>query len=236
MEKKRAELVHRLMNLIKDSNRFPDGKLPPEREFAASLSVSRNLLREAMITLESAGYLDIRERQGAYIQRPTMADFSASLKYIALWPEDMLIHLMDMRSAIEPPIAALSAERRSDDDLERMRECIHMLELVQASPDRGISSGAQWDSMLHKLIVDSARNPLLTRLYEGLSATMERYIDMSRTLLLRLEDWPSKILGEHREIVEAIARNDAAEAAAAQKKHLESALSQLKSMKRPRTG
>ncbi|MCE1206748.1 MAG: winged helix-turn-helix domain-containing protein, partial [Spirochaetia bacterium] len=75
MERKRLELVQQLKSLIQSSSfsgkhNGTETKLPPERELAQSLGVSRNLLREAMITLEAMGYIEIRERQGAFISNP----------------------------------------------------------------------------------------------------------------------------------------------------------------------
>ena len=228
MEKKRAELVSRIKAMLDDQSLFPEGRLPPERDFAAALSVSRNLLREALITLEALGFLEIRERQGAYILRPSVEDFSASLRFASLWPEDMLVHLMELRLVLESPIAGLAALRRTENELEKMRECVRMLEELRDEADGGASEGAQWDSMLHSLIVEAAHNPLLSRLYEGLETTMERYIVLSRRRLLALEGWPAKILLQHRDLVEAIAMGDAAAASAAQGRHLEGALARLR--------
>jgi DNA-binding FadR family transcriptional regulator len=108
-----------------------------------------------------------------------------------------------------------------------MRDCVEHLEGVQDDPDRGTSSGAVWDSTLHSLVVNAAHNPVLTRMYEGLSATMERYIVVSRTRLMALEGWPAKILDEHRRIVEAIAARDPEAAMGALRRHLKSALEKL---------
>ncbi|HUX41254.1 MAG TPA: FCD domain-containing protein [Rectinemataceae bacterium] len=230
MERKRAELMQRLRAMFDEPSVFADGRLPPERELAASLGVSRNLLREAMVSLEALGFLEIRERQGAFILRPSGEDFSASLKFVQLWPDDILVQLMEMRLMIEAPIAGLAALRRTEPELDKMKECLRMLESASGAADGGASSGAQWDSMLHKGIVDAAHNLLLSRLYEGLAMTMERHIVISRGRLLGLSDWPAKILAEHRELIEAIARRDAEAAVEAQKRHLESALEKLRTL------
>jgi len=230
MEKKREELVRKLQHMILDPDKFPDGKLPPERELAASLEVSRNLLREAIITLEALGYIEIRDRLGAFINAPDSAHFSASLKYANLWPGEMLIHLMEMRLLIEPPIAGQAALRRTDEDLTRMKSCIERLASVRDSPERSASTGAQWDSMLHLLVVEAARNPLLTRLYEGLFSTMDHYITISRTRLLALDSWPAKVLGEHTALVTAIEAGDAPAAVEAQGRHLSGALEMLRTL------
>lgn len=228
MEKKREELVRKLQHMIVTEGVFPGGRLPPERELASSLQVSRNLLREAIITLEAMGYIEVRERQGAFIRQPDSEAFGASLKYASLWPDDMLIYLMEMRVLIEAPIAGMAAERRTESELARMKECIRMLKAARLETDGGASKGAQWDSLLHTVIVEAAHNPLLTRLYEGMSTTMERYIIMSRQKLLALTSWPDKILEEHYAIVEAIENGQAEAASAAQKHHLESALVMLR--------
>lgn len=235
MERKRLELVQQLKSLIQSSSfsgkhNGTETKLPPERELAQSLGVSRNLLREAMITLEAMGYIEIRERQGAFIINPYAEDFTAGLKFVSLWPDDMLIHVMEMRKVVEVPIAGLAALRRTDEELARMKECVGMLIQAHQEPDGGASKGAQWDSLLHMQIVNSAHNPLLTRLYEALSATMDRYISMSRAKLLALPAWPAKIVAEHRLLVETIEAKDAARAEDAQRQHLESALEKLKSL------
>lgn len=233
MERKRQELVEQLKSMIQqialaDDIDAKERRLPPERELALSLGVSRNLLREAMITLEAMGYLEIRERQGAFIINPYAEDFASGLKFVSLWPDDMLIHVMEMRKVVEVPIAGLAALRRRNEELARMKQCIDMLIQAHQEPDGGASKGAQWDSLLHMQIVNAAHNPLLTRLYEALSATMDRYISMSRLRLLALPGWPSKIVAEHREIVDAIEAGDAGRAEKAQRQHLESALEQLR--------
>ncbi len=227
MEKKRAELVRTLTNLIRDPGRYPEGRLPPERELAESLGVSRNLLREAMVTMEALGLLDIRERQGAFITLPGAEDFAASLKFLALWPEDLLSHLMEMRLVIEVPAAALAAERRTEAELARMKDCVAQLEAVQENPDGGLSSGAVWDTLLHDLVLNAAHNPVLSRMYEGLSSTMEKYIVLSRSKLLALGGWSGKILDEHRSLVEAIAARDPEAAQDALRRHLDGALRKL---------
>ncbi|MDP2791722.1 MAG: FCD domain-containing protein [Rectinemataceae bacterium] len=228
MEKKREALVRRVLDMIQDPQGFQDGKLPPERELALQLGISRNLLREVVITLEAMGYISVRERQGAFIVKPSSDDFTASLKLASFWPDDMLINVMEMRLIIEPPIAGLAALRRSDYELARMKECVAKLVAVHDSPSHGASSGGQWDSMLHMLVVQAARNPLLDRLYEGLSSTMDKYIVLSRIKLLALSDWPQKIIAEHSALVAAIEVQDETAAREAQSRHLGGALAMLK--------
>ena len=227
MEKKREEVVRKLSGWIEDPDRFPGGHFPPERELAKVMGVSRTLLREAVITLEALGVLEVRERQGIFVRAPKEEDFAVSLRTLNLWPEDILIHLMEMRLVVEVPAAGLAALRRTEEELEQMKKCILQLEDVHAAPDGGASSGAYWDSLLHALVVGAAHNPILTRVYEGLATTMEKYIVTSRSLLLSCSGMSGKILGEHELLVESIARSDPEGAMAALRRHLDEAMGEL---------
>ena len=228
MEKKRAELVSSLTAMIRERGKFSNGRLPPERELATSLGVSRNLLREAIITMEVMGLVEIRERQGTFILTPKAYEFAASLKFLSIWPDDILSHLMEMRLIIEVPAAGLAAVRRTDEELARMKECVRRLEEPEkGSANESTVAAAAWDAQLHTLVLRSAHNPVLDRVYEGLSATMEKYVVISRRKLLALECWPEKILGEHRRLVEAIEAREAGAAQSALREHLEGALLKL---------
>ncbi|MBN2875761.1 MAG: FadR family transcriptional regulator [Spirochaetales bacterium] len=225
MEKKRAELVRTLTDMIREPGRFGEGRLPPERELAASLGVSRNLLREAIITMEVMGLLEIRERQGAFIATPQADEFAASLKFLSLWPDDILTHLMEMRLVIEVPASGLAAVRRTTDEVIRLHGCIRHLEDADAARDA--EAAGTWDAQLHTLVVKAAHNPVLDRVYEGLSSTMETYVKISRRKLLALEQWPEKILDQHKRLVEAMEAGDPLAAQQALRDHLEGALRTL---------
>ncbi|MBU0926240.1 MAG: FadR family transcriptional regulator [Spirochaetes bacterium] len=223
MEKKRAELVRALSAMIRKPEDFPGGRLPPERELAESLGVSRNLLREAIITMEAMGLLEVRERQGAFIAAPGADDLAASLRYLSVWPDDVLAHVMEMRLIIEAPAATLAASRRTRAELERLAECVRRLEAAEGDAE---SAGA-WDARFHALIVAAAHNPVLDRVYEGLSAAMEKFVILSRRRLLQAAGWPAKVAVEHRRIVAALEAGDEAGTGTAVREHLEEALKQL---------
>lgn len=231
MENKREEVVRKLSKWIEQPERLKGGRLPPERDLARELGVSRTLLREAVITLEALGILEVRERQGIFVRAPQGEDFVVSLKTLSLWPEELLVHLMEMRLVMEVPAAGLAARRRTERELEQMQRCVAHLREVHTAPDGGASSGAYWDSLLHALVVGAAHNPVLTRVYEGLTSTMERQIVTSRSLLLRYSGMSGKILHEHELLVDSIARGDSEGAMAALRRHLGEALEQLEDIR-----
>lgn len=60
MSNSRQELAGKIYQAIKDKSLFCGGKLPPEREIAAIFKVSRTSAREALIVLETLGFIEVR--------------------------------------------------------------------------------------------------------------------------------------------------------------------------------
>lgn len=228
METKREILVHEIMNLIKCGELQRGKKLPPEREFAKRLGVSRSLLREALVTLECYGYLEMHGREGIFLKETDLADLDSGLRNITIWPEDMMEQLMEMRLLTEVPAAGLATERRNPEQMDRLRECISNLERIHINGEQRKGEGAYWDSMLHTVIIESANNRLLSRVYEGLSALMEKYIGNSRRRLFPQLEWPEKILKQHKELAKAIEEGNRERAEALAREHIYEAMKQLK--------
>jgi GntR family transcriptional repressor for pyruvate dehydrogenase complex len=235
MNRKREDVIKQLTGWISEPSRTPGGKLPSERDLAMSLGVSRSLLREAVITLETLGMLEVREKSGIFVKSPDVVDFTGSLRTLSLWPEDLLIHLMEMRLLVEVPAAGLAAMRRNDTELDQIKECVNRLEEVQLSGDGQSSRAAFWDSLLHTLVVNAAHNPVLTRVYEGLSVTMEKHIVRSRNLLLSIKGMPGKLLNEHRGLVSSLEEKEPRGAMDSLRTHLEDALEELRNLTGSRT-
>lgn len=225
METKRKALIDRLAAAV-DEGRYGKGdRLPPERELAAELKVSRNLLREALITLECQGYLELRGREGIFVRR-RLPDVAASLRPASLWPSMAMEQLMEVRTVIEAPAAALAARRRSDEEVQRLRLCLSHLRTVHLEGETWDGEGAHWDSLLHRTVVEAAHNDLLQRIHEGLAEVMERYIGQSRRWLFSRLEWPDIVLAQHEALVESVCDGDGERASLVVRDHIERALAE----------
>lgn len=218
MESKRKALIDRIMDMSR-KGRFISGKLPPERDFAQELQVSRGSLREALVTMEGMGILEIRGREGVFMMDREMS-FDPSLSAVMLWPDRTMDHLMETRRMVEIPAAGLAAKRMDRSDLDKVRRCLAELERVDISPEE---DGARWDSLLHMSVVDGAKNPLISRVFEGLALLMERYIGNTRRQLFATPGLPEEVLNQHRRLVEALEIGDGEEAMRITEEHLEMA-------------
>lgn len=218
MESKRKNLIDRIAELI-EGGEFPLGKLPSERDFAETLGVSRGLLREALVTMEGMGILDIKGREGIYVTgRDIASSLDGVISGVMLWPHETMDQLMEMRRLVEIPASGLAARRRDESDVDRMRKCLKELEKLEKSSTD--SDGARWDSLLHMSVVDGAKNKLLSRVFEGVALLMERYIGDTRRRLFANPGLPDEVLYQHRELVNAVEIGDDSRAMEITEDHL----------------
>lgn len=189
-------------------------RLPPERELADTLGITRANLRKALSQLESEGVLWRHVGKGTFTgDRPidTASDIAAMAR------KTNPIEVMGARLAIEPEIARLAALNASPAHLSEMETCIAR---TISAPDW--RSYEQWDNRLHRVIADATRNSLLVGLLDTLSA-VRREVNWGRLRANPVrppQDHHS--FTEHRALVDAIAHRDTSGAAAAMRTHLQS--------------
>ena len=100
------QVAGQLGELIRHGEFLPGDRLPPERDLARQLGVSRPTVREAMIALEIAGLVDVRTASGAYVRKTPVT----SLMPFA--PPDIgpsPFELVAARRLIEPEVAFAAA-------------------------------------------------------------------------------------------------------------------------------
>lgn len=209
-----AEVADRLITAIAIGEYLPGDRLPPERELAQILGVSRSTVREASGRLLAAGIIDIRRgRQGgAYVQESWTGASAEAVRRTLLprWAE--LEQLFDLRCLVEGMVARVAAQRRLDDDIARIGEALATFAV--ASTRREKHAG---DIAFHAAVVAAAGNPQITAL--------------SRDLLTRVslgfpiepyDDSPAvytRALAEHTALFEAISAGDVERAGALAQEH-----------------
>lgn len=135
----RNHVAERLQALLAERDLAPGDRLPPERQLAAELGVSRASLREGLRRLLDLGVVQARQGSGTYVAQVDLAD------------------LLQVRLRLEPYAAGLAARRRSPRDLARMDELVAELRATQPDP----AAFAATDALLHMAIVDAAGSPSL---------------------------------------------------------------------------
>ena len=188
----------------------PGDRLPPERELATRLGVSRATLSQALVALEVIGVVAVRHGDGTVITRsPGRSRIVEAIRAHA----DRLPEIIDTRDALETKIAALAAERRTDEDLARIDDALVAMEADVASGGRGVEG----DERFHGAVTTAAHSLLLARLMDEIGDLIRE----TRIESLSQPDRPRNSLAGHRAVTRAIRDGDAAAAAAAMHAHVE---------------
>jgi GntR family transcriptional regulator, transcriptional repressor for pyruvate dehydrogenase complex len=235
MNSTRKDLIQRLLNLLSKGEIAIDGKLPSERELASVLNTSRPLLREALISLEALGYLDIRDRQGIFLTGENPNEALQALGHAQVWPMEILSQVMEIRQIMDPGATALAAMRRKSKDMDKLNECISMLEKIYSEHDPDEASlGAYWNKVLHSTIFNATGNTLLARLYESLLEMSEKGVSAMRKNVLNFgtADTNEQVLEQHRNLVAAIQDKNIERAREASKAHLKYTIDSMVRMSR----
>jgi len=122
-----ARIATQLMELIDLQKLSPGDKLPPERQLADLLEVSRPSLREALHILQAQGLVQIKHGQGTYVQEPIVAQ---ELRASMMSKTHGLNELFDAREVLEVPASKWSAEKATKEDIRLLRATLNQIDTV----------------------------------------------------------------------------------------------------------
>jgi GntR family transcriptional regulator, transcriptional repressor for pyruvate dehydrogenase complex len=184
-------------------------RLPPERELAAKLGVSRATVSQALVAMEVVGIVSVRHGDGVVLIETAGATkvVNALRRHAQQLPE-----IIEARDALETKLAALAAERRTESDLAAMDEALALMERDIASGGRGVEA----DERFHAAVTAAGHSPLLAKLMIEISDLIRE----TRIASLAQPDRPANSLRGHRRIADAIRARDAGAAALAMQQHV----------------
>ncbi len=155
-----------ITNEIAAGNLKAGDKLPNEKELAEQIGVSRTPIREAMKTLSVAGLIDIRHGYGSYV-RGEQATPALPLSMFQLYLQDSSPEMLtELRDIFDRNATELAAQRRSDDDLAKMRECIDRLRNLTKNPNADLDEMLKADLDFHRAVYDATGNKLISIIAE----------------------------------------------------------------------
>ncbi len=184
------------------SGAFPPGSRLAQGELADQLGISRGSVREALRRLAGDGLVDVAVNRGFFVAEVGLDDVRERL---------------EVRLVLEPEIARLAAERRSQANLAAMRATIEAEAAAQTSDEVHDASRA-----FHVAVAAATGNQAFTKLLDGLWIA-----DVGRRLLAQRRqatNWQDDDVDEHRAIVAALEAGDGDRAASLMRAHVESAV------------
>ena len=192
-------VISRLADFVTEQGVEPGGRLPSNRELAERLGVSRPILREALSHLAALHILEPRTGSGTYLLRP----FGNTTFHVVMQLEgerDTLLHVHELRRAIETEVAALAAERATDEDVERLGRLLDVLEQDFEHHGRNPES----DRAFHDALYATARNPLFEQVTRALREQLDRFWNDP----LGKHHFASRSVPLHRQVFERVRNRD----------------------------
>ncbi len=210
-------VVKEMQRMILSGELGPGTRLPPERELAQQLGISRTVMREAVHILVARGLLETRPGIGTTVRQVTSGQVAEPLRLVlqAQGHPVSIDHLHEVRSILEVAIADLAAIEATSEDLEALKQAMARMEEAAGQP----GEFAQRDAEYHQVLAQATHNPLLILLLGSIRDLMQEV----RQLVASQPGLPQSVLAYHRCILERVLAGDPAGARKEMRAHLEQA-------------
>lgn len=208
------QIVSQIQDRIVRGELRAGDQLLPEREFAASFGASRTAVREALKTLAQMGLVDMRPGRGTVVTNNTGDAMRASLDLMMRVGQlSNPVYLVEVRELLEPEIAALAAERASDEHLLALRAAYDEMQASLHYAEDYIRA----DNAFHRALALATRNPLILSLVDSIVDLLSE----QRKTIFAVEGGPEHGQRYHLALLEAVARHDVESARTAMRGHLQ---------------
>jgi GntR family transcriptional repressor for pyruvate dehydrogenase complex len=206
------EVVRQIQDFIASGQLKPGDRLPPERELAQRLEVSRSSLRDAIRTLELVGLVRSRQGEGTVICDVSPESLLGPLSAALGRKRELVNELLDVRRMIEPRLAARAAAHATPEQIARLEDALHRQGLKLKRQE----SAVEEDSEFHYTIALAARNQVVLKIVDMLMDLLRDSREGGLQVAGRLE----RSFKGHRRILRAIRLHDTRAAEAAMRRHL----------------
>ena len=189
---------------IMDGELRPGEKLPPERDIAERLNVSRNSVREAIRIMDMTGVISSQQGSGNYITCEFQKSLAETMTMMFAMDQIDYKQISQIRQALECLAFSLAIEHASDEQIKEMESLV---------------KNAALDKKLHFMLAQSSGNILVLDFLEACSGVIDSFIHDMRAAILRTEE-RKKLLNEcHKKLIEALKEKDEKKGQEALKRH-----------------
>lgn len=216
------EIVNQIKRLIDEGKLKPGDRLPAERELIKQLGVSRPSLREALRSLVSMGFLEVRQAKRTFVKSVTSKFIEDPLSLLIKADTHKIFDLIEVRKAIETWAAYHAAQVATKEDIKELEK---IFEEMQSAFEEGRSWEKQ-DADFHLAISQATHNTIqahiMSAIYDLLRQSTTRiFIDRKKV---------KRLLHQHHQILNAIKSGASEKAREKTLEHLNYVESEVKAM------
>jgi GntR family transcriptional repressor for pyruvate dehydrogenase complex len=210
-------VVNHIRSLIENGTLQPGDKIPPEREFAAALKISRASLRTGIGYLAAMGVMKVRHGVGTFVADGPAEFGKASFSMMGALHGFQSWQMFEARIILESNLASLAAERGKEEHHAALAEEVAEIFASVESP----SDFLIHDVLFHRILSQASGNPILGAIMETITSSMydKRRKTVERSIDLR------ESAEMHRKIYRAVRARKPLEARKLMEQHLRMAQS-----------
>lgn len=212
------ELAEKLFSAIIDGTYAPGSALPPEAELAELHAVSRLTVREAIRELRVPNIVRIQRGRGTYVNPPAQwTALDPMIRAAAATPRSSAAiseSLVEARRLIEVGAVELAAVKRTDDDLEQLRELLR--DMREAVETADVERFVEADIAFHDTIMRASGNAFIPLMFEPFG----RLLVEGRRETSAVPEIRTNALAHHTEVLRALETGDPGVARKAMEDHM----------------
>ena len=190
------EIVNQIKDLISQGRLKPGDRLPPERELVELLGVSRPSLREALNSLTTMGFLEVKQAKRTFVKSMTSPTIQDPLSLLIKADTRKIFDLIEVRKALETWTAYHAAERATEEDISQ-------LETILQKMKGALKKGESWekqDADFHLALAQATHNTIqihiMSTIHDLLKESTAKIFTDPRKL--------QKLLDQHSHIFSAV--------------------------------
>lgn len=206
------QVVNHIRSLIENGTLQPGDKIPPEREFARALKISRASLRTGIGYLAAMGVMKVRHGVGTFVADGPPEFGKASFSLMGALHGFQSWQMFEARILIESNLAALAAERGKEEHHAALAE--EVAEIFGSVDNPG--DYLIHDVIFHRILAQASGNPIMAAIMETITSSM---YDKRRKTVERSTDLRESA-EMHRKIYRAVRARKPAEARKLMEQHL----------------
>ncbi|MEP5762285.1 MAG: FadR/GntR family transcriptional regulator [Litoreibacter sp.] len=210
-------VYERVLAMIAEGEVQVGMKLPTEEVLSKQFEVSRPVLRQALKQLREDGVVVSRQGSGSFVNRKPEGGV---LDFAPVGSIADIQRTFEFRAAVEGEAAFFAAQRRTDKDIEHLKAALDELDRCVRENELGVEA----DEVFHHAVCRAADNPYFLAARGSMQSNILTGMNLTRNLsLTKPQERMELVQMEHREILEAVIKQDTDAARNAMRTHVENA-------------
>ncbi len=215
-----SEVIDQISQSILRGDYKPGHKLPPERDLASQLGVSRTVVREALRSLEIMGLVESQIGGGTFVKEHTIENALTPIANYFSSDDSVVDEIIETRKILEPEMVKLAAQRATQEDIEHIEASIAQME---QEVKMGLS-GINGDTAFHFAVANATHNSAMLKILSLIADLLHYTMKVS----LRAEPEREVTIQGHKKVLEAIKAKDPVLASEYMREHLEMSHARIK--------